>query len=145
MEKRWGEADILLERSFQEFAKFANGKPLILKVLTLIDSTMPVKLQTTEYLIYTELNKTERFMHLALKNWIHANICYAILHEIEQHGDFDVTWDLADDGYTDTSGFHEPVNCVCFFYNIFTLRELSNSEFSFDNLFRCAPIVIMQS
>ena len=56
---------------------------------------MLVKLQTAEYLIYAELNKTERVTHLALKNRIHIQTCYAILYEIEQRGDFQVTWGLA--------------------------------------------------
>ena len=63
---------------------------------------MLVKLQTPEYLIYTELNKTERVTHLALKNRIPVQRCYAILHEIEARGDYDITWGLADDGYSDT-------------------------------------------
>ena len=65
-------------------------------------SQMLVKLQTTQYLIYAELNKTERVTHLALKNRIPARTCYAILYEIEQRGDFHVTWGVADDGYSDT-------------------------------------------
>ena len=63
---------------------------------------MLVKLQTTQYLIYAELNKTERVTHLALNNRIDVRTCYAILHEIEKCGDFDFTWGIADDGYTDT-------------------------------------------
>ena len=63
---------------------------------------MLVKLQTTDYLIYAELNKTERVMHLASQNRIHLRTCYAILHEIERRGDYQVTWSLADDGYADT-------------------------------------------
>ena len=63
---------------------------------------MPVKLQTTDIRIYTELDKTERVTHLASKNRIRPQTCYAILHEIEQCGDFQITWGLADDGYTDT-------------------------------------------
>ena len=63
---------------------------------------MLMKLQTAEYLIYAELNKTECVTHLALKNRIPAQTCYAILHEIEQHGDYEVTWGLADDGCSDT-------------------------------------------
>ena len=63
---------------------------------------MLVKLQTTDYLIYAELNKTERVIHLASQNRIHLRTCYAILYEIEQRGDFKVTWGIADDGYTDT-------------------------------------------
>ena len=63
---------------------------------------MLVKLQTSQYLIYAELNKTERVTHLALKNRIDTRTCYAILHEIERRGDYEVTWGLADDGYTDT-------------------------------------------
>ena len=63
---------------------------------------MLVKLQTTKFLIYAELDKTERVTHLASKNRIHARTCYAILHEIEQRGDFQVTWGLTDDGYSDT-------------------------------------------
>ena len=63
---------------------------------------MLVKLQTPEYLIYAELNKTECITHLASKNRIPVQTCYAILYEIEQRGDFQVTWGLADDGYSDT-------------------------------------------
>ena len=63
---------------------------------------MLVKLQTTQYLIYAGLNKTERVTHLASKNRIHVRTCYAILHEIEQRGDFQITWGVADDGYSDT-------------------------------------------
>ncbi len=63
---------------------------------------MLVKLQTTKFLIYAELDKTERITHLAAKNRIHVRTCYAILHEIEQRADFHVTWGFADDGYSDT-------------------------------------------
>ena len=63
---------------------------------------MLVKLQTAEYLIYAKLNKTERVTHLAAKNRIYARTCYAILYEIEQRGDFQVTWGFADDGHSDT-------------------------------------------
>ena len=63
---------------------------------------MLVKLQTADYLIYTELDKTERITHLASKNRIRVDTCYAILHEIEAREDYDVTWGLADDGYSDT-------------------------------------------
>ena len=63
---------------------------------------MLVKLQTHQYLIYAELNKTERVAHLASQNRIHLRTCYAILYEIEQRGDYEVTWGLADDGYIDT-------------------------------------------
>ena len=59
---------------------------------------MLVKLQTPEYLIYAELDKTERVTHLASKNRIPIQTCYAILHEIEARGDFQITWGLADDG-----------------------------------------------
>ena len=63
---------------------------------------MLVKLQTADYLIYAELNKTERVTHLASQNRIHLRTCYAILYEIERRGDYEVTWGLADDGYSDT-------------------------------------------
>ena len=63
---------------------------------------MLVKLQTADYLIYAELNKTERVTHLASQNRIHLRTCYAILYEIEQRGDYEVTWGFADDGYSDT-------------------------------------------
>ena len=63
---------------------------------------MLVKLETTEFLMYAELGKPERVTHLALKNRIHVRTCYAILHEIEQRVDFQVTWGFADDGYSDT-------------------------------------------
>ena len=63
---------------------------------------MIVKLQTTKFLIYAELDKTERVTHLAAKNRIRLHTCYAILYEIEQRGDFQVTWGFTDDGYSDT-------------------------------------------
>ena len=63
---------------------------------------MLLKLQTTKFLIYAELYKTERGTHLAAKNQIRPRTCYAILHEIEQRGDFQITWSLAGDGYSDT-------------------------------------------
>ena len=63
---------------------------------------MLVKLQTTKFLIYAELDKTERVTHLAAKNRIRPRTCYAILYEIEQRGDYEVTRGLADDGYSDT-------------------------------------------
>ena len=52
---------------------------------------MLVRLQTMEYLIYAELDKTERVTDLAIKNRIYTRMCYAVPHEIEQHGDFEVT------------------------------------------------------
>lgn len=63
---------------------------------------MLVRLQTAKFLIYAELNKTERVTHLAAKNRIRPRTCYAILYEIEQRGDFQITWGVADDGYSDT-------------------------------------------
>ena len=63
---------------------------------------MLVKLQTADSLIYAELDKAERVTHLASKNRVHVQTCYAILHEIEARGDYDITWGLVDDGYTDT-------------------------------------------
>ena len=63
---------------------------------------MLVKLQTADFLIYAELDKTERVLHLASKNRIPVQTCYAILHEIEARGDYEVSWGLADDGYSDT-------------------------------------------
>ena len=63
---------------------------------------MLVKLQTPDYLIYAELDKTERVTHLASKNRINTQTCYVILREVEARGDFHVIWGLADDGYTDT-------------------------------------------
>ena len=62
---------------------------------------MLVKLET-KFLIYAELDRTERVTHLAAKNRIRPRTCYAILHEIEQRGDFQVTWGFTDDGYSDT-------------------------------------------
>ena len=62
---------------------------------------MLVKLQTNQYLIYAELDTPERVTHLASQNRIHLRTCYAILHEIERRGDFQVTWGVADGGYTD--------------------------------------------
>lgn len=63
---------------------------------------MLVRLQTAKFLIYAELNKNERVTHLAAKNRIRPRTCYAILYEIEQRGDFHVTWGVADNGYSDT-------------------------------------------
>lgn len=63
---------------------------------------MLVKLQTTDYLIYAELNKAERVTHLASRNRIPVQTCYAILHEIEARGDYQVSWGLVDGGYTNT-------------------------------------------
>ena len=63
---------------------------------------MLVKLQTVDYLIYAELDKAERVTHLASKNRIPVQTCSTILHEIEKRGDFQITWGLADDGYTNT-------------------------------------------
>ena len=40
---------------------------------------MLVKLQTPDYLIYAELDRTERVTHLATKNRIPVQTCYAIL------------------------------------------------------------------
>ena len=40
--------------------------------------------------------------HLASKNRIPVQTCYAILHEIEARGDYEVIWGTADDGYFDT-------------------------------------------
>ena len=65
-------------------------------------SPMLVRLQTADYLIYAELDKTEHVTHLASKNRIRPQTCYAILHEIEARGDYQITWGFADDGYTDT-------------------------------------------
>ena len=66
------------------------------------DSQMPVKLQTANFLIYAKLDKTERVTHLASRNRIRPQTCYAILHEIEARGDFQITWGVEDDGYSDT-------------------------------------------
>ena len=73
-------------------------------ILTMTKGTSPmlVKLQTVDYLIYAELDKAERVTHLASKNRIRPQTCYAILHEIEARGDYEVSWGLADDGYSDT-------------------------------------------
>ena len=69
---------------------------------------MLVKLQTTQYLIYAELNKTESVTHLASKHRIHIRTCYAILYEIERRADYQITWGLADDGYSDTVRISRP-------------------------------------
>ena len=66
------------------------------------DLTMLVKLQTPQYLIYAELDTPQRVTHLALKNRIDTRTCYAILHEIEKRGDFQITWGITDDGHADT-------------------------------------------
>ena len=62
--------------------------------MTMKGSEMLVKLQTTDSLIYAELDKTERVTHLASKNRIPLQACYAILHEIEARGDLQITWAL---------------------------------------------------
>ena len=64
---------------------------------------MLVKLQTTDYLIYAELD-TDRARHTSgiEEPDTLAQTCYTILHEIEQRADFQVTWGLADNGYSDT-------------------------------------------
>ena len=85
---------------------------------------MLVKLQTTDYLIYAELNKTERITHLASKDWIPARTCYTILHEIERRADFQITWGLADDGYSILFGSRGRVDCVYFIYHeVFVIRK----------------------
>ena len=53
---------------------------------------MLVKLQTPQYLIYAEIDTPQRVTDLALKNRIPVQTCYAILHEIEKRGDFQITW-----------------------------------------------------
>ena len=63
---------------------------------------MLVRLQTTKFLIYAELDKTERVTDLATKNRVRPRTCYAILYEIEQRGDFHITWGFSDNGYSDT-------------------------------------------
>ena len=54
--------------------------------MTIRGSQMLVTLQTTDFLIYAELDKTERVTHLASKNPIPVQTCYVILHEIEARG-----------------------------------------------------------
>ena len=54
------------------------------------------------YLPAYNFREAERVTHLASKNRIRPRTCYAILYEIEQRGDFQVTWGFADDGYSDT-------------------------------------------
>ena len=78
-----------------------SGRDAILTMTKRI-SLMLVKLQTTDSLIYAELDKTQRVTHLASKNRIPVQTCYAILHEIEVRGDYQIIWGVADDGYTDT-------------------------------------------
>ena len=63
---------------------------------------MLARLQTTKFLIYAELDKTERVTDLAAKNRIRPRPCYAILYEIEKRGDFQITWGFSDNGYSDT-------------------------------------------
>ena len=63
---------------------------------------MLVKLQTAKFLIYAELGTPQRVTDLASRNRIRPRTCYAILYEIEQRGDFQVTWGFADNGYSDT-------------------------------------------
>ena len=80
---------------------------------------MLVKLQTTDYLIYAELDKTERVTHLALKNRIPAQTCYAILYEIEQRGDCEVTWAWRTTGIPTLSGFLECNESKCYHFLCF--------------------------
>ena len=49
-----------------------------------------------------ELDTTERVTDLAAKNRIRPRTCYAILYEIEQRADYQITWGLTDDRYSDT-------------------------------------------
>ena len=70
--------------------------------LDFVEAVMLVKLQTTNYLIYAELDKAERITHLTLKNRIPVQTCYAIVYEIEARGDYEVSWGTADEGYSDT-------------------------------------------
>lgn len=63
---------------------------------------MLVRLQTTKFLIYAELGTPQRVTDLASRNRIRPRTCYAILYEIEQCGDFHVTWGFTDDRYSDT-------------------------------------------
>ena len=63
---------------------------------------MLVRLQTTKFLIYAELGTPQRVTDLASKNRIRPRTCYAILYEIEQRGDYQITWGFADNGYSDT-------------------------------------------
>ena len=63
---------------------------------------MLVKLQTAKFLIYAELGTPQRVTDMASRNRIRPRTCYAILYEIEQRGDFHVTWGFADNGYSDT-------------------------------------------
>ena len=51
---------------------------------------MLVKFKTTNTLIYAELDKTERVTHIASKNRIRVDPCYAILHAIEARGDYQI-------------------------------------------------------
>ena len=60
------------------------------------------RLKTTDHLIYAELDKAERVTHLASKNRILVQTCYALLHEIEARGDYQIIWGFADDRHTDT-------------------------------------------
>ena len=68
---------------------------------------MLVKLQTTDSLIYAELDKTERVTHLASKNRIPVQMCYAIPHKIEARGDLQITWALPMTGIPIPSVFRE--------------------------------------
>ena len=69
---------------------------------------MLVKLQTPQYLIYAEIDTPQRVTDLALKNRISVQTCYAILHEIEKRGDYQITWGLVDSGYSDTVRISRP-------------------------------------
>ena len=72
---------------------------------------MLVKLQTADYLIYAEFDKAEHVTHLASKNRIPVQTCYAIPHEIEARGDLQITWGTVDDGYSDTVRISRGVDC----------------------------------
>ena len=60
------------------------------------------------YLPAYNFRETERVTHLAAKNRIRPRVCYAILHEIEQSGDYEVTWALRMTDVPILFGFREP-------------------------------------
>ena len=74
---------------------------------------MLVKLQTTDYLIYAELNKTERVTHSGkLKTGYHCRHATQSYMRLRRAEIMQMSWGLADDGYSDTVRIYtERVDC----------------------------------
>ena len=63
----------------------------------------------------------KRVTHLASKNRIPVQTCYAILYEIEQRGNYEITWTLLMVGVPTPFGFREQVDYgLCLHYTILT-------------------------